>query len=294
MRMTSKGGKLEQFLDGATAQASPCSSAADCHEDQFAGTEISALEDGAAISGLRQSGPRASFKAAFDWACAAIALLIMLLPMAVIAVCIRIFMGSPVLFRDTRAGRGEKLFTLWKFKTMRDERDASGVLLGDQHRLTPLGRILRSASLDELPQLWNVLCGEMSLVGPRPLLPQYLPLYSKQQRRRHDVQPGITGWAQVNGRNALTWEEKFELDLWYVEHWSLMLDLRILLMTVKCVVMRTGISHRGEATMPFFQGASGSTQVGSPEGAVGKPLTQLQEVTGILVRPENSGMEGSA
>jgi lipopolysaccharide/colanic/teichoic acid biosynthesis glycosyltransferase len=168
-------------------------------------------------------------------------------------------MGSPVFFRDTRLGRWGQPFTLWKFKTMRDERDSFGQFLSDRERLTPIGRLLRSTSLDELPQFWNVLRGDMSMVGPRPLLPQYLPLYSDEQKRRHDVFPGITGWAQVNGRNALTWTRKFELDVWYVDHWNLLLDLRILFMTAKCVVLRTGISHGDEATMPFFLGETNSS-----------------------------------
>lgn len=191
---------------------------------------------------------------AFDRAFAAAALLVALLPIVALAACIRIMMGAPVFFRDTRIGRREKPFKLWKFKTMRDERDSSGQLLSDRERLTSLGKLLRSTSLDELPQFWNVLRGEMSLVGPRPLLPQYLPLYSDEQKRRHEVFPGITGWAQVNGRNALTWTKKFELDVWYVDHWSFLLDLRILFMTAKCVVLRTGISHGNDATMPFFLG----------------------------------------
>lgn len=232
------------------------------------------MKDRDAIPGCRQSGPRAFLKGAFDRAFAAVAILLMLLPMVVVAACIRIFMGSPVFFCNPRAGRWGKTFVLWKFKTMRDDRDASGELLSDQERLTRLGRLLRSASLDELPQLWNVLRGDMSLVGPRPLLLQYLPLYSEQQRRRHDVVPGITGWAQVNGRNALSWEKKFELDVWYVDHWSLLLDLRILFMTAKCVVLRTGISHRGEATMPFFLGSAGSKGTNSQVDVSGASMTE--------------------
>jgi len=217
----------------------------------------------------RQSGLQALLKALCDRAIAAVAFLVLLFPMILVAACIRVFMGSPVFFRHTRAGRWGKPFTLWKFRTMRGERDASGQQLSDQDRLTRLGRFLRSASLDELPQLWNVLCGEISLVGPRPLLLQYLPLYSEKQRRRHDVLPGITGWAQVNGRNALSWGEKFELDVWYVDHWSFLLDLRILLLTVKCVVLRTGISHGNEATMPFFQGEPDPSEDVSPDHGSG-------------------------
>jgi lipopolysaccharide/colanic/teichoic acid biosynthesis glycosyltransferase len=217
------------------------------------------LESGRKAAGRsRQSGLRAIFKAVFDRIFAAIALLVLVLPMTVLAACIRLSMGPPVLFRNTRAGRRGRPFTLWKFRTMRDARDQSGQLLSDQERLTSMGRLLRSVSLDEVPQLWNVLRGEMSLVGPRPLLMQYLPLYSEEQKRRHDVLPGISGWAQVNGRNALSWDQKLELDIWYVDHWSLLLDLRVLFMTAKSVVLRTGISHGGEATMPFFTGSSGA------------------------------------
>jgi lipopolysaccharide/colanic/teichoic acid biosynthesis glycosyltransferase len=143
---------------------------------------------------------------------------------------------------------------MYKFRSMTDERGPDGELLPDSLRLTRVGRFMRSTSVDELPELWNVLKGEMSLVGPRPLLMEYLPLYTPQQRRRHDVRPGITGWAQVNGRNALTWEQKFELDVWYVDHRSFWLDLRILLMTVRKVFVREGISAKGEATMPRFTG----------------------------------------
>jgi len=242
---------------------------------------MSAMKDRVAIRDLRQSGLPALLKTAVDRTSAAIALLLMLLPMAVVAACIRILMGSPVFFRSTRTGRWGQLFTLWKFKTMGDERDSSGELLSDEERLTPLGRLLRSTSLDELPQLWNVLRGDMSLVGPRPLLPQYLPLYSEEQRRRHDVIPGITGWAQVNGRNALTWDRKFELDVWYVNHWSLLLDLRILLMTIKCVVMRTGISHGGEATMPVFTGKTGAAQVSSGHGSPTSGASSPPQATGL-------------
>jgi lipopolysaccharide/colanic/teichoic acid biosynthesis glycosyltransferase len=167
---------------------------------------------------------------------------------------IRSKLGSPVLFSQTRPGLHGKPFKMVKFRTMTDERDACGVLLPDAQRLTPFGRFLRSSSLDELPELWNVLRGEMSLVGPRPLLMEYLPLYSSEQARRHEVRPGITGWAQVNGRNAIGWADKFALDVWYVDHRSLWLDLRILWMTVRKVLARDGISAAGEATMPRFEG----------------------------------------
>lgn len=163
-------------------------------------------------------------------------------------------MGSPVLFRQCRPGRFGRPFYMIKFRTMRDATDAAGRPLPDGERLTAFGRFLRSSSLDELPELWNVLKGDMSLVGPRPLLMEYLPLYSAEQARRHEVRPGVTGWAQVNGRNALTWEEKFRLDVWYVDNRSLWLDLRIIAMTVKKVIRRDGISAAGEATMPKFTG----------------------------------------
>lgn len=163
-------------------------------------------------------------------------------------------MGSPVLFRQVRPGLHGKPFVMYKFRTMTDERDAEGKLLPDEKRLTPLGRFLREHSLDELPEFINVLKGEMSLVGPRPLLMEYLERYTPEQARRHEVKPGITGWAQVNGRNALSWEEKFKLDVWYVDNWSLLLDIKILLMTLVKVLRREGISAEGHATMPEFKG----------------------------------------
>jgi lipopolysaccharide/colanic/teichoic acid biosynthesis glycosyltransferase len=165
-------------------------------------------------------------------------------------------MGSPVLFRQTRPGRHGKPFTMIKLRTMRDATDDKGTPLADAERLTQLGRFLRSSSLDELPELWNVLKGEMSLVGPRPLLMDYLPLYSPEQGRRHDVRPGVTGWAQINGRNAINWEQKFALDVWYVDNQSLLLDLRILWLTIRKVIKRDGISATGEATMPRFTGGA--------------------------------------
>jgi len=173
--------------------------------------------------------------------------------LVVLAGLVRLKLGSPVLFRQKRPGHRETIFELVKFRTMTDARDANGDLLPDASRLTPFGKWLRSTSLDELPELINVLKGEMSLVGPRPLLVQYLPRYSPEQRRRHDVPPGLTGWAQINGRNALSWEEKFKLDVWYAEHRSLGLDLRILFRTVWQVVSRQGISAAGDATMPEFR-----------------------------------------
>jgi len=182
------------------------------------------------------------------------ALLVALPALAVLALLIRVNMGGPVLFRQTRPGLHGRPFAMVKFRTMRNAVDKDGVPLADAERITRLGHILRATSLDELPELWNVLKGEMSLVGPRPLLIEYLPLYTPDQARRHDVRPGLTGWAQVNGRNALGWEERFALDTWYVDHLSLRLDLRIILMTIAKVLRRDGISADGEATMSRFQG----------------------------------------
>ncbi|MDB4916481.1 MAG: Undecaprenyl-phosphate galactose phosphotransferase [Gemmatimonadetes bacterium] len=174
--------------------------------------------------------------------------------LALVAVLVAWRIGRPVLFRQQRPGMDGRSFELMKFRTMTDARDRDGVLLPDDVRLTPFGRWLRSTSLDELPELINVLRGDMSLVGPRPLLIEYLPRYSERHRRRHLVRPGITGWAQVNGRNALSWPERFELDVWYVEHRSLWLDLKILAMTIDRVVRRTGISSADAATMTLFRG----------------------------------------
>ncbi|WP_278703762.1 sugar transferase [Parabacteroides goldsteinii] len=162
--------------------------------------------------------------------------------------------GAGALFTQERPGKGGKIFKVIKFKTMTDERDVQGNLLPDADRLTPVGRFVRSTSIDELPQLINVLKGDMALIGPRPLLVQYLPLYSKEQTRRHDVRPGITGWAQVNGRNAISWTKKFELDVWYVDHCSFWLDVKIIFLTIKKVFVREGISQEGQATMEFFTG----------------------------------------
>ena len=163
-------------------------------------------------------------------------------------------MGSPVLFRQVRPGLDGKPFEMVKFRTMRDAIGPDGKPLPDAERITPFGNFMRRTSLDELPEFWNVLKGDMSLVGPRPLLMQYLPLYSKEQYRRHEMKPGITGWAQINGRNAISWDEKFKLDVWYVDNQSFWLDIKILFLTVKKVVLREGISHGEEATMPFFEG----------------------------------------
>jgi lipopolysaccharide/colanic/teichoic acid biosynthesis glycosyltransferase len=193
-------------------------------------------------------------KRLFDVVLSTVGLLTLALPLLVLIWLIRAKLGSPVFFRQARPGLHAKPFVIVKFRTMTDGRDASGALLPDAERLTPFGRWLRLVSLDELPSLWNVLIGDMSLVGPRPLLVEYLPLYSTEQARRHEVRPGVTGWAQVNGRNALTWEQKFELDVWYVDNRSLCLDIRILLMTVRKVFAREGVSAQGEATMSRFTG----------------------------------------
>jgi len=182
-------------------------------------------------------------------------LLVFLSPLLVlIAILVWIFIGRPVLFSQARPGLNEELFTLVKFRTMTNETDSNGVLLEDAVRLNKFGKFLRSTSLDELPELWNILKGEMSFVGPRPLLMEYLPLYSSQQKERHNVRPGITGWAQINGRNTISWEEKFDLDVWYVRNWSFLLDIKILFMTITSVIKREGISSEGEATMSKFIG----------------------------------------
>lgn len=184
------------------------------------------------------------------------ALLASLAPiLLVLALLVRWRFGSPVLFTQTRPGLGGKPFHMLKFRTMTDLRNSTGCLLPDGERLPPFGRWLRAVSLDELPELWNVLKGDMSLVGPRPLLMEYLPLYSPGQARRHEVRPGITGWAQVNGRNALSWEEKFQMDVWYVDNQSFWLDLQILWLTLLAVFTRKGISQQGHATMERFLGS---------------------------------------
>ena len=191
----------------------------------------------------------------FDLSVTLLALLLLALPLLLLALLVRTKLGSPVFFRQTRPGLHGKPFEMVKFRTMTDARDAQGELLPDSERLPPFGRFLRSSSLDELPELWNVLKGEMSLVGPRPLLMEYLPLYTPQQYRRHEVRPGVTGWAQVNGRNAISWEEKFALDVWYVENQSFWLDVKILFLTVKKVLVKDGINAAGEATMTKFTGS---------------------------------------
>lgn len=185
----------------------------------------------------------------------ALPLLLLLSPLiGGVGLLVRLVLGRPVLFPQRRPGLGGEPFVLYKFRTMTDARDESGRLLPDDQRLTPFGAWLRRASLDELPELFNVLRGEMSLVGPRPLLMEYLALYTSEQSRRHEMRPGVTGWAQVHGRNALSWEERFELDVWYVDHASFWLDMRILLLTLWMVAKREGISARGHTTMPVFRG----------------------------------------
>lgn len=174
----------------------------------------------------------------------------------IIAILVRIKLGSPVIFRQKRPGLNEKIFTLYKFRTMTDERDENAELLPDEQRLTGFGKFLRSTSLDELPELFNILKGDMSIVGPRPLLVEYLPLYNEQQKRRHEVRPGLTGWAQVNGRNAISWEEKFDLDVEYVDNINFLLDCKIVFSTVKKVLSREGINSETAVTMEPFQGTN--------------------------------------
>ena len=195
-------------------------------------------------------------KRAFDFLVSLAALLLLWPVLLVLAVLVRVKLGRPVLFRQQRPGLHGRPFTMLKFRTMTDARDTEGNLLPDGERLSSFGRSLRSTSLDELPELINVLAGDMSLVGPRPLLMRYLDRYTPEQMRRHEVRPGITGWAQVNGRNAINWDQKFALDVWYVDHQSLRLDLRIFWLTVRNVLRREGISQAGEATMEEFLGTT--------------------------------------
>jgi len=190
-----------------------------------------------------------------DIVVSASALLIFSPVLLLVCIISRIKLGSPVFFRQERPGLKGQPFLMIKFRTMLNERDASGKLLPDEQRMTKYGRFLRSSSLDELPELWNVLKGEMSLVGPRPLLMQYLTLYTPEQNRRHDMRPGLSGWAQVKGRNALSWEEKFALDVWYVDNQSIFLDIKIIFLTIWTVIKRSGISAEGEATMSTFTGS---------------------------------------
>ncbi len=203
---------------------------------------------------MKQAGWRFFVKSAVDRSAALVGLVAVSPVLVGAAAAVRVTMGSPVFFRQKRPGRAEQLFDIVKFRTMREAFDADGRPLSDAERLTAVGRWLRATSIDELPQLWNVLRGDISLVGPRPLLVRYLPRYSPEQRRRHDVMPGITGWAQIHGRNAISWEQKFDLDVWYADHWSLALDARILWHTVGRVLRRDGVSSDGHATMPEFEG----------------------------------------
>jgi lipopolysaccharide/colanic/teichoic acid biosynthesis glycosyltransferase len=204
-------------------------------------------------------------KRLLDFLAASLGLLLLSPVMLLLTVMIRQQLGTPVLFRQIRPGLRGRPFELCKFRSMSDARDEKGDLLPDAERLGSFGRLLRRSSLDELPQLWNVLKGDMSLVGPRPLLMEYLPLYSKEQARRHEVRPGITGWAQVNGRNAISWEERLALDVWYVDHRSLWLDLKILGMTMSRVFRRSGISQPGHETMPKFCGSPTRADQNPPE-----------------------------
>ena len=193
-------------------------------------------------------------KRLFDIAAAGVGLLLLAPVIAVVAILIRSKLGSPVFFRQTRPGLNGKPFEMVKFRTMLDAHDENGNPLPDSERMTPFGRFLRSTSLDELPELWNVLKGDMSLVGPRPLAMAYLPLYSAEQARRHEVKPGVTGWAQINGRNSITWKKKFEMDVWYVDNQSLMLDIKILLLTVKKVLARSDVQEGGQDQVESFNG----------------------------------------
>jgi sugar transferase EpsL len=193
-------------------------------------------------------------KRLFDFFFSFLALVILSPILLLTAILVRVFLGTPILFRQQRPGYKGCPFFIYKFRSMRDAIDQAGNPLPDSERLTRFGRILRSLSLDELPELFNILRGEMSFVGPRPLLMEYLPLYSPEQARRHDVVPGLTGWAQVNGRNALDWSSRFKLDVWYVDNWSFWLDVKIILMTVWKTVSREGINQQGQATMEYFKG----------------------------------------
>ena len=201
-----------------------------------------------------------NLKNIFDFIFSFLLILILTPLLCVLWILIRLFLGSPVLFSQQRPGKNEKIFTIYKFRTMSNEKNEDGRLLSDEKRLTRLGKFLRSTSLDELPQLFNVLKGDISLVGPRALLVEYLPRYTKQQRKRHIVKPGITGWAQVNGRNAISWEQKFEYDLWYVEHQSFLLDIKIVFLTILKVFKRSGVSSENHVTMPLFEGTNTTSE----------------------------------
>lgn len=197
------------------------------------------------------------FKRILDFCIALTALSILFVPLAIIMLFLHFAnKGAGAFFFQERPGLNGKIFKICKFKTMTDERDSDGNLLPDEQRLTPIGKFVRSTSIDELPQFWNVLVGDMALIGPRPLLVEYLPLYSKEQARRHEVRPGITGWAQCHGRNSISWTEKFKLDVWYVDNVSLLTDIKVVLITIKKVIVRDGISQDGNATMEHFNGAN--------------------------------------
>ena len=202
------------------------------------------------------------FKRLFDIIASASGLIILSPVFLILAYLIRKNLGEPVFFTQERPGKDGKPFKMIKFRSMRDAVDKDGNPLPDSERLTPFGKKLRAASLDELPELWNVLKGDMSLVGPRPLLMSYLPLYNDFQFRRHEMRPGVTGWAQVNGRNAISWDEKFAYDIWYIDHFSLWFDMKILFLTIKKVFIKEGISAEGEATMPYFTGNDSNEQKG--------------------------------
>lgn len=195
------------------------------------------------------------FKRLIDFILSLIALIVLSPILLIVALLVRTKLGSPVIFKQERPGLNEKIFTLYKFRTMTDAKDEQGNLLPDEIRLTKFGKLLRSTSLDELPELFNILKGDMAIVGPRPLLVRYLPLYNEHQKHRHDVRPGFTGWAQCNGRNAISWEEKFDLDVYYTKHVSLLLDIKIILKTVKVVLFREGISSETSVTMEEFRGS---------------------------------------
>ena len=200
-------------------------------------------------------------KRLLDFTLSFLALIILSPVLLVTALLVRIKLGSPIIFHQERPGKSEKIFRLYKFRSMTDECDENGNLLPDDERLTRFGQILRSTSLDELPELLNILRGDMSIVGPRPLLVKYLPLYNEEQQHRHDVRPGLTGWAQANGRNAISWEEKFKLDVWYVQHISFWVDVKVIFMTVKKVFCRDGISSETSVTMEEFSGTKESMHV---------------------------------
>jgi sugar transferase EpsL len=204
-------------------------------------------------------------KRLFDIISSAAGLIVISPLLVVLAVLVRLKLGSPILFRQQRPGLGGKAFVIYKFRTMTDQRDASGNLLPDEQRLPAFGRFLRSTSFDELPELLNVLKGDMSIVGPRPLMMKYLERYSPEQARRHDVKPGITGWAQINGRNAISWEDKFKLDVWYVDNWTFWLDTKIILKSAWMVIAREGITQQGRATMDEFMGTPQNDAVERPQ-----------------------------